>query len=341
MPQVVIVKHLNSKIETPRLLPQKHELELAPSMFSAINKERLRLEKFLPWVPNLQSTHDERQYILSTHERWKDGSLFDYSLILKDKNQFVGCLGVHTIDWESRSCELGYWILNQFEGQGYVTEALRALEKHLFEKGFNRLEIRCDPINKRSARIPTACGFLFDGTLHQETLMHQLLRDTSIYSKLKQNYGADTITPMTCADYETVTTIMSDSLKSFPLLDPSALMKDLHCQQGLILRHQERIQGFVLYFSYQGIAEISYIAIAPQLKNQGFGHQLIKELKQKLKSLGYKGLQVDLGQSSAEHQLFEKPRRFFEQNNFQKIQPLPHDNNRKKAQEGLLYCPLN
>ena len=29
----------------------------------------------------------------------------------------MGNLGVHTIAWESRCCELGYWILGDFEGQ--------------------------------------------------------------------------------------------------------------------------------------------------------------------------------------------------------------------------------
>ena len=28
----------------------------------------------------------------------------------------MGNLGVHTIAWESRCCELGYWILGDFEG---------------------------------------------------------------------------------------------------------------------------------------------------------------------------------------------------------------------------------
>ena len=45
----------------------------------------------------------------------------------------MGNSGVHIAQWESRCCELGYWILGDFEGQGYMSEAVTALESAPFE----------------------------------------------------------------------------------------------------------------------------------------------------------------------------------------------------------------
>lgn len=66
----------------------------------------------------------------------------------------MGNLGVHTISWENDRREIGYWILGQFEGQGYMTEAVDAVTAELFRHGFNRVEIRCSSLNSKSAGVP-------------------------------------------------------------------------------------------------------------------------------------------------------------------------------------------
>ena len=94
----------------------------------------------------------------------------------------MGNLGVHTIAWESRCCELGYWILGDFEGRGYMGEAIIALESVLFELGFQCLEIRCDALNQRSARLPQRLGFQLEATLRTE-LESPAYRDTMVFTK--------------------------------------------------------------------------------------------------------------------------------------------------------------
>ena len=86
----------------------------------------------------------------------------------------MGNLGVHTIAWESRCCELGYWILGDFEGRGYMSEAIIALESVLFELGFQCLEIRCDALNQRSAKLPQRLGYTLEATLRTELKSHPL-----------------------------------------------------------------------------------------------------------------------------------------------------------------------
>ena len=95
----------------------------------------------------------------------------------------MGNLGVHTIGWESRCCELGYWTLGDFEGRGYMSEAIIALESVLFELGFQCLEIRCDALNRRSARLPQRLGYTLEATLRTELKESLAYRDTMVFTK--------------------------------------------------------------------------------------------------------------------------------------------------------------
>lgn len=154
-------------------------------MFSYVEKDRARLEKFLPWVPFIKSAKDEAKFIKSMDKAWGAFSDFDYGIFRKADRLYVGNIGVHSISWKNHVAEIGYWILGDFEGQGYMTEAVRALEGALFKVGFNRVQIRCSTLNARSANVPRACGYTYEGTIRQDALDRGTFRDTLVFSKLK------------------------------------------------------------------------------------------------------------------------------------------------------------
>jgi len=176
------------KIEGKKVILKKHNLSLATNMFSYVDQDRERLEKFLPWVFMTNSVKDEEDYILSTHKKWDEMSLFDYGLFRKEDDLYMGNLGVHTINWESNSCELGYWILGEFEGNGYMSDAVLTLEQYLFQQGFNRIQIRCSSINERSSNIPKRNQYQLDGVLREDAVELGEYRDTKIFSKTAGDY---------------------------------------------------------------------------------------------------------------------------------------------------------
>ena len=73
---------------------------------------------------------------------------------------FIGIINPHTINWEVPSFELGYWIRTPYSGKGYMTEAVNALTQYSFKQMHAiRLEVRCDPNNIKSRKIPERLGF--------------------------------------------------------------------------------------------------------------------------------------------------------------------------------------
>jgi RimJ/RimL family protein N-acetyltransferase len=56
--------------------------------------------------------------------------------------------------------EVGYWLRADVTGRGYATEATRAMVSLASAvRGIRHIEIRCDPLNERSAAVPRRLGF--------------------------------------------------------------------------------------------------------------------------------------------------------------------------------------
>ncbi|MDA8243850.1 MAG: GNAT family protein [Elusimicrobia bacterium] len=171
-------------IATPRLELRKHVPELAETMFRYVDQDRDRLRVFLPWVDTTKSVDDETAYIKMTSAGWEKGTFFDYGLFERKSGTYMGNIGVHNIAWAHDRCELGYWILGEFEGKGFVSEAVEALEKVCFALGFHRVEIRCASCNPRSAGVPRRLGYSLDGTLRENCIELGSYRDTLVFGKL-------------------------------------------------------------------------------------------------------------------------------------------------------------
>src|SRR5205823_14347527 len=98
--------------------------------------------------------------------------------------RYLGGSGLHPHDWESRYCEIGYWIRLSASGQGYIAEAVQLLTDYAFSAlKATRVEIRCDERNVRSAAIPQRLGFVQEGRLRNHELAPDgTLRNLLIFS---------------------------------------------------------------------------------------------------------------------------------------------------------------
>ena len=177
------------------VLLKRHSLTDAALMFSYVNRDRARLRRFLPWVDATKTVADERAYIDLARERWSAAETFDFSLFRHSDGNYLGNLGIHTIAWAHNRCELGYWILGEFEGQGYMSEAVACVESACFAHGFNRIEIRCSSNNARSANIPKRLGYHLDGRLRQDTIEDGEYFDTFIFAKLRSEFADSATAP--------------------------------------------------------------------------------------------------------------------------------------------------
>lgn len=172
------------EIKTERLILRKHRLSDAAMMFREIDQDRERLRQWLPWVDKTKSENDSKFNLEICLSSWESGDLFDYGFYTHD-GKFLGRGGLHSINWAIPKAEFGYWMTKRGEGHGYVAEAITAIEKTFFNMGFERLEVRCDPLNVRSANVPRRLGYKLEAILSNKSRHNGKLRDTMVWAKLK------------------------------------------------------------------------------------------------------------------------------------------------------------
>lgn len=104
-----------------------------------------------------------------------------YAVCLKEDNRAVGSIGlsnsthsnIESVDTEK---EIGYWIGVPFWGNGYIPEAVRALQKHAFEElGCTAMWCSYYDGNEKSKRCQEKCGFKFHHT--EENVPCELMGD--------------------------------------------------------------------------------------------------------------------------------------------------------------------
>lgn len=178
-------KYFPEKIQTQRLVLKRNGPAHAKAMFHCVDQNRQHLFQFMPWSQNTKAIQDTKSYLDLMDNNWKEQIEFDYGIFRNDV--YIGNFGVHSINWDREHCEIGYWISSEFEGAGYVSEALAAVEDVVFQIGFHRIEIRCSANNLRSAKVARNNGYALDGTLRELAIDNGQRVDQLLFSKLRSD----------------------------------------------------------------------------------------------------------------------------------------------------------
>jgi len=180
----------NEKIETERLVllrPKPLTFALAEEVYRAIEQSRNELGVWLPWPHKLHSAEDE---FIALHDyvdkRWEDKTGFAYLIYLKRTDEFIGVVDLMQINVEQKSAEIGYWLGTNATGNGYMREAVHALEEETFKNGLHRIIIRNDTRNIKSANVAKNAGYHLDGVMREDRLDVQTAEfvNTNVWSKL-------------------------------------------------------------------------------------------------------------------------------------------------------------
>ena len=163
------------------------QLELSDSkdIFNTLNSQREYLGKWLPFVEFTKEIKDTETFVDSIVNAPK--YRFEYVFTIQKQNHFIGLIGFKDTDLSNKKTEIGYWISQEYQGQGIVTKSVKKLCEFAFDElQMSRVQIKCAVDNKKSINIPKKLGFNFEGIEKDgELLTGNILTDLAIYSKLK------------------------------------------------------------------------------------------------------------------------------------------------------------
>jgi ribosomal-protein-alanine N-acetyltransferase len=102
-------------------------------------------------------------------------------------DRLIGMCGTHAWDRENRHLDIGYHILYQHWGQGYATEATRALVDWCFAHlDVHRIQADCTDGNTGSERVLLKCGFRLEGIWRESCWEHGRFVDIKQFGLLRR-----------------------------------------------------------------------------------------------------------------------------------------------------------
>lgn len=155
-------------------------------VYEAVKASIEELKPWMPWANMDQNETDTEINIRSAYIHFLKREDLRLHLFLKETGEFIGCSGLHRINWDIPKFEIGYWIDTRYSGKGYMTEAVNRIMDFAFQTlNAKRIEIRCDSKNVKSRAIPERLNFTLEGTLKNEgiSVNSKELRDTCIFAK--------------------------------------------------------------------------------------------------------------------------------------------------------------
>jgi len=186
-----MAKKFKNELKGPRLVLKrtKPNAQMAEIMFKVIDENREFLKPWFKWEKYTNKVEDSLKYLVEKEEETKLGKKVEYGLYIGD--EYIGNIGIFDIDEEKKSAEIGYWLSSQFTRKGYMTEAVKIIEKEFFNNlDLNRIQIRCDERNEASSGLAKKCGYIFEGKYREDDYSEFFnnFRNTLVFSKLKSEF---------------------------------------------------------------------------------------------------------------------------------------------------------
>ena len=129
---------------------------------------------------------------MESHEKdFESGEGVVFAMIDLQSEKLLGAIGL-TVTLRFNRAELGYWVGKPFWGQGYATEASKAMLKYGFEvMKLNKIHASHMMQNPASGRVMEKIGMQREGVLKQHALKWDQFVDLAVFGALSSSWQAE------------------------------------------------------------------------------------------------------------------------------------------------------
>ena len=148
-------------LETKRLTLRPYALSDIPALTPLIGAREVAANTMR--IPHPYTESDAQEFIATTQSELSKGDELRLAIVIRDIDALCGGVGLR-IDADHRRAELGYWVGKPYWGNGYATEAARALVEHGFETlRLHRIFASHFASNTRSGNVLRKIGMRHEG----------------------------------------------------------------------------------------------------------------------------------------------------------------------------------
>lgn len=174
----------NTSFITPRLLLRPFTNDDLALVFSGLSHPDV-IRYYGVSFHSLEATQEQMNWYASIEENetgiWR-------AICSVDGAQFYGACGLNNINKQDRKAEIGYWLLPEFQGKGYIMEALPVIIEHGFSNlHLHRIEAFVETENQNSIKVMQKLNFNREGTMKDCEIKNDNYISLNIYAKLNTN----------------------------------------------------------------------------------------------------------------------------------------------------------
>lgn len=170
-------------LETDRLLLRKMSMTDVFDVFDYAQDPEVA--KYTSWSAH-KTIADSEQFLEAVIAKYGTGQPMDWGIVHKQDRKLIGSCGFASWERPHSRAEIGYTLSRQYWGQGYMTEAVKAVIAFGFHvMMLNRIQATCMVDNLASARVMQKVGMQYEGTLREYGFFKDRYCDLKLYAIIK------------------------------------------------------------------------------------------------------------------------------------------------------------
>jgi ribosomal-protein-alanine N-acetyltransferase len=165
-----MLPEIPARIEAERIYLRSYRPGDGPWYYAMSQRNRAHLARYEAEnvAMTLESEQEAEDLVRELAAEWEARHCFFMGAFDRETDDFVAQVYVGPVSCEVPEFAIGFFVDRDREGQGYVTEAVRAALGFIFgHLGAHRVRMECDDTNERSRRVAERCGMIREGHIRE------------------------------------------------------------------------------------------------------------------------------------------------------------------------------
>lgn len=151
------------------------------SRYTELVSEQLDyLSQWLAWPPHCQSEQDFKLFIQRSLHDYADGKSMTCAIVYK--GEIVGNCSFNSINYDTLTVEVGYWLSQCHQGNGIMTRVVTSLIDIAFDElGMEKVQLAAAKDNAASRAVAERVGMALEGIITNKEKVSDRILDHAIY----------------------------------------------------------------------------------------------------------------------------------------------------------------
>ncbi|MCL2096965.1 MAG: GNAT family N-acetyltransferase [Oscillospiraceae bacterium] len=179
------------EIQTERLLLRRFVLGDANEMFREWASHE-NVTRYLTWDKH-SSVSETKTFLMQRLNDYESPDNYFWAIQLKDEGVLIGSISAAILNERSKFADAGYCLGERFWGNGYASEALRAVMDYMiYDVKINRIESVHSVNNPKSGRVMQKAGMIYEGRCRQNYITGSgKYQDSDLYALVKEDFESN------------------------------------------------------------------------------------------------------------------------------------------------------